>query len=835
MKRLQILPALLLALPLILGACASSKGAAPSAAVYKPGSYTASAQGLDGLVEVTVTVNAQKITDVKIKADKEAQGIGGQAIAELPAKIVAANGKVDAVSGATMTSDAIFEALDGALKQASAGGAGAAGIAFKAGTYTGSAKGYNGPVSLKVTFSDSAITDIKVDKWAETDHVGTSAFPLLSKEIEDYTSTGVDGVSGATFTSRAMLLAVEDAAKQAGCDVAALRKGARPYALKPGPKETLTYDVVIVGAGGAGMAAAAQAAMDGASVLVIDKAAEMGGNTLVSGGAFQAVQPSMVWDPKDPEAETGVYEPTGATVKKVKSDVGRLATLKTILGWSEKPFDGKIADKAAIKSVDDYNLPARGVHAEYLPTLQRLKAQIREYMAYADKHLAAGQKETDLTVFSTPELHIFQTYYGGLRLNKEKTAWVVGDFKLVEQICRKAYDIRPWLEKQGAKVDDQQTTLIGCLWQRINPVIGGTVDGTFYKDKWGAYFKPMENTVVAASPKNKFMFRTTVKALVKKGDRVVGVKAVRYDGTEVEAIATKGVILATGGYGSNIKMVLDTNDYWNSKDLTASIKTTNRNLSQGEGLLMAQKAGGAVTGMGWTQLMPLGWVDNGNLAGGTGENVIYVSPAGTANAGKRYVNEAAERDVLCQADFDYGAKGGLYLELSNPGTAAAGSAVSMVAGSLSAMNVPGRIFVGTLEQVAAETKLDPAVLKKTVADYDAFIIGASKTCPPPLKTAYRGTIGTCDKDDKGNYKPETYRIETLMVRWMAPSTHHTMGGLVVDTSRHVMTAKGAVIPGLYAAGEVTGGLFAGNRLGGNAIMEILVSGRVAGESAAKSL
>jgi fumarate reductase flavoprotein subunit len=829
MKFARCASALFIGLALILSACVNTPATTPG--TYAPGTYSAEAPGMGGMVKVSVTVSSDKITAVKITGDKETQGIGSKAIADLPARIVASNGVVDSVSGATVTTKAIADALEEALKQAR-GKAAVTAIAFRPGTYTGTGKGYNGPLSLEVTFSDKAITGIKVAKSVETDHVGTPAFPIMFKEIEDFTSTGVDSVSGATFSSRAILAAVEDAAGQAGCDIGALRRGARPFALKAGPKVSGTWDVVIVGAGGAGMAAAAQAAQNGATVLVIEKAAEMGGNTLVSGGAYQAVQPPMVWDPKAPEATTGVYEPTNTTVQKVKSDSGRLAVLKMILGWSEKPFDGTIADKAAIKTVDDYNLPARGVHAEYLPTLLTLKDQIRAYMAYADKHLAAGDRETDLTVFSTPELHIFQTYYGGLRLNKEKTAWVVGDFKLVDQICRQAYDIRPWLEKQGAQIANAQTTLIGCLWQRINPPIGGSVDGAAYKDKWGAYFKPMENTVLKANPANQFMYRTTAKSLIMKDGRVAGVKAVQFDGTEVEVTARKGVILATGGYGANIKMVLDTNDYWNSKDLTAAIKTTNRNLSQGEGLTMATAVGASLTGMGWTQLMPLGWVDNGNLAGGTGENVIYVSPAGNPNAGKRYVNEAAERDVLSQGDFDYGAAGGQYLEISNPGTAA--SAAGVVGANLTGMNVPGRVFVGTIDQVAAETKLDPAVLRKTITDYDAFIIGVSKTCPAPVKTAYRGTIGTCDKDEKGNYKPETYRIENVMVRWMAPSTHHTMGGLVVDLDRHVLDSKGKTIPGLYAAGEVTGGLFAGNRLGGNAIMEILVSGRVAAKAATKS-
>lgn len=830
MRKLRFTAALLAVFALLLSACVNAPSSDKTGA-YVPGTYSASGQGYGGAVDVSVTVDAKKITAVSIKGDKETDGIGSRAVEELPAKIVAANGKVDAVAGATLTSTAIFEALDEALAKAKGKAAESASIAFKTGSYTGTGKGYNGEVVLTVSFTENAIADIKVDKSKETEHVGDSAYPIIIKDIKDFTSTGVDTVSGATFTSRAVLAAVEDAAKQAGCDIAALRKGAKPFVLTPGPKVVDTYDVVIVGAGGAGMAAAAQAAQDGATVLVIEKAVEMGGNTLVSGGAFQAVQPSMVWDPKNPEATTGIYEPTGAVVPKFKSDVGRIATLKTILGWSEKPFDETIKDKAAIKDVDDYNLPERGVHAEYLSTLRTLKAQIKEYLAYADKHFAMGQKETDLTVFSTVELFIFQTYYGGLRMDRDKTKWIVNEFALVDQMCRKAYDIRPWLESQGAKIDNAQRTLIGCLWQRINPVLGGVVDGVNYPSKWGAYFKVPENTLLKANPKNKIMYRTTAKELITKSGKVTGVKAVQYDGTEVEITAAKGVILATGGYGANIKMVIDTNEYWKPEFLTADIKTTNRNLAMGEGIVMGQQAGAAIKGMGWTQLMPLGWVDNGNLAGGTGENVIYVSPAGTANAGKRYVDEAAERDVLSQGAFDYGADAGLYIELSSPVTMS--STGGLPSSLSSAANVPGRRFIGTLAEAAEILKIDAEVLRKTITEYDAYIIGATNQKPVPDKTAYRGTIGSCAMDEKGNYKPETYKIENLQVRWLAPSTHHTMGGLSVDTSRRVLNVQGKAIPGLYAAGEVTGGFFAGNRLGGNAVMEIIVSGRIAGSSAAK--
>jgi len=826
-SKMRVVTALIAGLSLF--ACANSPSSVETSGAYKPGTYTGSATGFGGAVDVTITVDSARIKDVRIRGAKETEGIGSRAIEELPAKIVAANGKTDGISGASYSSAAVFEALDVALKQAKGADAGSAAISFKPGEYIGAARGYNGDVALRVTFSDSAITAIKVEKSRETEHVGDSAYPVILKDIQDYTSTGVDVVSGATFTSRAALAAVEDAAKQAGCDIAALRRGAKPFSLTPKAAIVDTYDVVVIGAGGAGMAAAAQAAQEGSTVLVIEKAAEMGGNTLVSGGAYQAVQPSMVWDPKDPDAVTGVYEPTNTIVDKVKSDVGRLATLKVILGWSEKPFDTAVADKSAVKGVDDYDLPARGVHAEFLPTLLTLKDQIRRYFEYADKKLAEGKRETDLTVFSTVELHIFQTYYGGIRLNRDKNEWIVSDFALIDQICRQAYDIRPWLEKQGGTIVNAQRTLIGCLWQRINPAQNGTVAGVTYEGKWGTYFKVMENTLLSANAKNKIMYRTTAKALIQKRGRVTGVEAIGYDGTKVRITATKGVIMATGGYAANIRMVIDTNEYWSSEYLIPTIKTTNRNLAQGEGLVMGKAVGAALTGMGWTQLMPLGWVDNGNLAGGTGENVIYVSPAGTPNAGKRYVDEAAERDVLCQGAFDFGAEGGQYLELSNPSTAMSASGVPGAAAT--AVNVPGRIFVGTLDEVAALVKIDVSVLRNTITEYDQYIIGASDKPVRPAKTAYRGTIGSCDKDAKGNYRADTYRIDKVMVRFMAPSTHHTMGGLAVDADRHVLDAKDAVIPGLYAAGEVTGGLFAGNRLGGNAVMEIIASGRIAGTSA----
>ena len=827
-KRFQRVTGLVIAFVLAISACIMP-AFADQTQQFTPGEYTAKARGFGGEISLTVTVDDNNVLAVSIVGDDETAQIGSNAVDQLPAMLVAANGNAcDVVSGATITSTAVFEAYELALKQARGEAVEPIALAFTQGTFTGTARGYNGDVVLNVTFSADAITGIELVESRETAHVGTPAFDILFALIQEFGSTGIDVVSGATFTSNAILTAVEDAGVQAGADVQALRTGAKPFAFTPGERIIDTYDIVVVGAGGAGMAAAASAAQSGATVLVIEKEAEIGGNTLVAGGPFQASQLSAVWDPANPEAIEAAYEVTGETVTKAKMDAGRLATLQMILDWNEQLFDETIVDAGAIHSVDDYHLAERGVHPEFLPTLQTLKEQIRQYMAYADEKMQAGAKETDLTLFSTVELHIFQTYYGGLRLNHAKDKWIVNNFDLVKQMCESANDIKPWYIAQGATFDNSQGTLIGSMWQRTIRMLGGTVDGVEYDNKWGAYFKVPENTLLAANEKNKIMTRTTAKELMTDGNRVTGVKAVEFDGTEVEITAVKGVILATGGYGANIQMVVDTNEYWDTDDLTTAIKTTNRNLAQGEGIVMAQAVGADVVGMGWTQLMPLGWVDNGNLAGGTGETVIYISPSTHPNAGRRYVDEAAERDVLSQGAFDFGTEDGVYVELSNPGDVTSSGNIANVA------NVEGRSYICTLDEASELLNIERSILEQTITEYDAFIIGKTDVPPVPAKSGYRGTIGSCEQNEDGTYNIDTYKVEVIRVRFMAPSTHHTMGGLVVDTQRQVLTADGSVIPGLYAAGEVTGGFFAGNRLGANAILEILVSGKIAGETAANN-
>ena len=814
------LVALVLSLCLVLGCMAFASAE----------EKTASAQGFASTVTVTAQVEDGKIVALTVDDSGESYPVAREDSVDKVIEAILAAGNADGVdvnTGATFTCTAVVNAVNSIL--AENGDAPAAEISFTPGTYDATANGYNGAVTVHVTFSENRIESIVTANAmvggdnSETAHVGTVAFDTMIPEMIEANGTGVDGVAGATFSARALREAVNDAAQQAGCtNMDAFKAAKVEHPAQPAIEET--YDVVVVGAGGAGMAAAAQATQNGNSVLVIEKNAEIGGNTLVSGGQFQSVMPYLVWDPADPDAETGVYAYDGQTYNKVKTGaVGTLNTLRNILNWSEEPFDEEFYKTNEFVAGDDVELAKHGVHAEYLPVLKALKEEIKAYLDWADAKIAAGTPETELTLFSTTNLHIFQTYYGGLRQTADKSSWIYGDIDLVSQFIQDGQGLKEWLESQGAKFkEDTQPTLIGALWYRENEIEVGS--------NWDAYFVAPMSTI-NGNAANKVLRSTTAKELIVEDGRVTGVKAVMKDGTEVTAHATKGVILCTGGYAANIGMVLEDNAYWDQAYLTTSTKTTNRSSLQGDGIVMGKAVGADVTGMNFTQLMPISWVDNGNLAFGGGNYACWINPT----TGKRFVDEGSERDVLSLAEFRNGIvknnTPGVFIEFYNAENRIPGPPTAQVLPT----DYPGRYYhiKGTVEDVTklfadpefAGVTADPAVVLETIKAYDKAVMGQGEF-PDVGKGIASRTIGNVVKDENGN---ETYDLEgaDLIVRLMAPSTHHTMGGLKVDVNRHVLDTEGNIIPGLYAAGEVTGGIHGGNRLGGNAIVEIFVSGRTA--------
>ena len=822
------LVALFLSLCLVLGMAAV---ASADAEVKK-----ASAQGFTGEVKVEVTVEDGKVTALTVDDSVETYTLMGYVRAETVEKlidaIVAAGGVdgVDTVAGATVTQKAILEAVGKALAD---NGEPAAELAFTPGEYEVTAYGYNGNVTGKVTFSESKLEKVEIVSSMETGHVGTDAFSIMIPEMIEANGSGVDGVSGATFSGRALREIVNGAAEQAGCTNLDAFKGNKIEHTAGEPIEK-TADVIVVGGGGAGMAAAAQATQNGMTVLVIEKNAEVGGNTLVSGGQFQSVMPYLVWDANDPDATEGVYGRTGEAHEKIKAKPGTIDVLKNILNWSEEPFDEEFYKTNEFVAGDDVELAKHGVHAEYLPVLQDLKKEIQAYLDWAQPKLNDGIPEDQLTLFSTLNLHIFQTYYGGLRQTADKSEWIYGNVDLVKQFVEDGQGLKEWLEDMGADFKHTQPTLIGALWYRENEYT--SPDGN-----WTPYFKGPLSVI----GEENVMTRTTATDLIVEDGKVVGVKAVKFDGTEVTARANKGVVLATGGYAANIDLVLRDNAYWDSAYLTKSTKTTNRSSQMGDGIMMAQAVGADVTGMNFTQLMPISWVDNGNLAFGSGTYACWVSPID----GQRFVDEGSERDVLSLAEFRNGMElngtPGVFIEFFRadqyiPGPPTAQLPLDEFEGRYYKIKCNEEELSKVLAKPEfANVQTDAATMLATVKAYDQAVIDKANTGTGDFgkvgKQVADYPIGNTEKDENGKYLPETYDLDNtvVFVRLMAPSTHHTMGGIVVDTERHVLDTEGNIIPGLYAAGEVTGGIHGGNRLGGNAIVEIFVSGRTAANTIAE--
>ena len=816
------------------------KKAAPKSTGFTPGTYEGEGKGYSesSPVKVKVTVDADKITAVEIIAPEEVP-FGVQNFENYAGQLIGkSEAKVDAVSNATMTRNGVVEAVEKALSAARGEEtASNAPPSFKPGEYTAEAMGYNGPVHVRARFTADKMTELEVTTHTETAHVGDIAFEIMVPEMLEANGSGVDAVSGATFSTRGLRNAVNAAAEKAGCTNIDAFKAAK-VEHKAGAPEKYTYDVVIIGAGGAGVAAGAQAAQDGNTVLIIEKNAEAGGNTLVSGGQYQSVMPYLVWDPKNPDATTGVYAFNGQTYEKVKSVQGCINELKMILNWNEAPFDAAYYETHEYVAGDAAELSKHGVHAEYLPVLKALKAEIKAYLDWAQPKLDAGTPENQLALFSTLNLHIFQTYYGGLRQSADKKSWIYGDVNLVSQFINQAQGLKEWLEAMGSTFhEDTQQTLIGALWYRENEFIGANVDtdgdGTpeSYPGRWGTYFVAPLNVIYRANKDNRLMLRTTATELIKEGGRVVGVKAKRYDGTEITAYAKKGVIIATGGFAANLKEVVDENVYWSPEYVSLSTKTTNRSSLQGDGVAMAVNAGGTSTGMGFTQMMPIAWIDNGNLAFGGGNYACWISPI----TGRRFVDEGSERDVLSLAEFkngmDYKGSKGVFLEFYNVEQKMPAPTQLPETG-----DYPGRYYRRKISELPAlfeelGVKADPKVVEETIRAYDKAVMTGGEF-PDVGKAIASRPVGNVQKNPDGSYNPDTYDLDNtvMTIRLMAPSTHHTMGGIKVDDGRHVLTSAGRIVPGLYAAGEVTGGIHGGNRLGGNAITEIFVSGRIAAQT-----
>ena len=611
--------------------------------------------------------------------------------------------------------------------------------AYTAGTYTGVAAGIGGDITVAVTFSDSAITAVEIKSHSETPGISDPAIARIPEAIVASQSLGVDTITGCTVTSKGIIEAVADAAALAGADVDALR-AVEVAKAEAGDTIEKTVDVVVVGAGGAGMAAAAAAVENGATVLVLEKTAAAGGNTLASGLAMNAADPEKA-----------------STMDTLN---GQISTLEGVLAYDEADFGA------------------------FAGTLSTLKEQINTYLA-GDTSKA----------FDSIEWHVIQTYLGGKRTDVNGNL-IQGDYDLIYTMCANSLDTYHWLgETVGIALSDYITSPVGSLWLR----------GHKFETKQGVFTSAIDYVTAHGG---EFLYETRAEHLIINDDRVCGVTASMTDGTPV-IVHANAVILTTGGFGANEAMVREYNTYWPA--IPDGIKTTCVASATGDGISLALEAGAALVDMGLTQLMPTASALTGQLA-----DVLLVPSQYymfVNQEGNRFVNEYAERDTLSFAALSQ--TGGIFYHIADQ------DMIPLLQNKATQEAVDALVEKGiiykadTLEALAEQIGCPAENLIATVEKYNSYVDAG---VDPDFG---KGVFGS---------KIQTAPYYAVIEK---PSVHHTMGGIRINTSAEALNEAGEAIPGLYAAGEVTGGIHAGNRLGGNAIADCMVYGRIAGTNAAK--
>lgn len=215
-----------------------------------------------------------------------------------------------------------------AAAQGSSAAAPGAASSFQPGTYTASAKGNNGDVTVEVTFTDTKIESVTIKEHQETEGLADPALEKIPAAITQQQSLAVEAVAGATNTSKAIVAAVEDCVKQAGGDPASLQTA--PEQAPKGENEEITTDVAVVGGGAAGTAAALAAVEAGKQVTLIEKTASPMGAATLAGVLFatdstlqkeagKTVDPQWVYDQF---METSQYHANGALLANVIAKSG---------------------------------------------------------------------------------------------------------------------------------------------------------------------------------------------------------------------------------------------------------------------------------------------------------------------------------------------------------------------------------------------------------------------------------------------------------------------------------------------------------------------------------
>ena len=592
------------------------------------------------------------------------------------------------------------------------------------GDFTGTAKGFGGDVSVTLTLTDSVITGCTAEGKDETEGVGSQAIAKMPGEIAESGSIAVDGVSGATVTSTAIKEAAAAALTAAGLNPDDYKTAVENNATAE--DSTVDADVVVVGAGGAGMTAAITAAAEGKSVVILESQSMVGGNSVRATGGMNA----------------------GKTVYQDENEFGESAGVEKTL----KTAAEKYADNETITAL--------------------AKTVSEQWAAY----------QADPTgYFDSVELMELDTMIGGKGIN---------DPELVETLCANSADAIDWLDEHGITLHNV-SSFGGASVKRIHRPVnaeGKTVSV-------GSYMIPLLEENCEKAGVKMMLDTTATEILTDANGAAVGVKATGASG-ETVTVNAKAVVLATGGFGANLDMVVK------YKPELKGFMTTNAPGIQGQGIEMAEAIGAATVDMDQIQIHPTVEANTAALIteGLRGDGAILIN-----EEGQRFIDEVGTRDVVSAAEI---AQTGSYSWLVVDQAMA--DASSVIQGYIK----KGYTVTGsTYEELGKAMGVDAAAFAETMEKWNGYV--EAKNDPDFGRTSFANPLNTAPY----------YAVK------VTAGVHHTMGGLKINANTEVLNEKGEVIPGLFAAGEVTGGVHGANRLGGNAVADFTVFGRIAGAAA----
>lgn len=624
----------------------------------------------------------------------------------------------------------------------------------KDGTYEGAFKGMNDDVKVKVTLKDKKIESIEVVEHSETPGIGGELKDIDGNVRQVGLKIPVTDIPKEIVESQS--LNVDNITGATASSVAV--KKAVEAALKEAGAKLDDYKEKIV---------KDQDFEDIESDVVV-----LGG-----GGAGLASAIEL--------AENGK---TVTIVEKNGAIGGDTLVCGAIYNNPDEELQAKVTMSEPVKEQLEEALKAKPVNDEHKELIAAVQKEWDEYKANG---------RTDL--FDSKNWYALQTWNGGDN---------VGNLDLVKVLTFNSVDGYEWIKSLGMQFDDFISQGAGSLWQRTH---------TSKQDMGTGFISVYSQKLEDLSDKINVLVETTAEELVMEDGRAVGAKVKdNHSEKEYQVKAKDGVILATGGFAANPEMVQEHNTSGKWDDLS-KVSTTNRfSSSQGDGIVMAEKAGADLVDMDQIQLLYLGNTQNGQLTkypprdvNGT-DQIIFIN-----KEGKRFVREDGRRDdiskaTLAQTDGMFymleSGDGEGYKDIKDPEWRSADGF------TLDYLKDNGYIFVGdTLEEIAKQIGCDVKDLQETIDTFNASVDSG--------------------KDEFGR---TLYSTKLENGPWIATarqaSIHHTMGGVRIDPTARVLDKDGKVIPGLYAGGEITGGIHGANRLGGNAVVDTVVFGKLSADT-----